>query len=131
MNKEPFDHYYGDEVRRLFIVGGLLMLVSYPFFSSLVNVPLGVALAGCLTLAVFGGLMNPKQMWVIVLNAIIPVIAFPFFQYFAVHAYISLSPTVPLNLAFFWANQILSIIFFSAAYFATKTLRGALLSEKN
>src|SRR3989344_3379540 len=126
-----FEHYYGDEVRRLFILGGLIMLITYPFFRSLINVPLSFSVAGCLVLAIFCGLTNPKLKWVIVLNTIIPIVAFPFFQYFAVYTYINLPPAVPLNLAFFWVNQILSIIFFLVAYLSTKTLRGALFPDRD
>ena len=130
MNRELFWHYYGDEVRRLFVLAGLIMLISYPFFRTLISVPLSFSIAGCLILAIFGGLTNPKLKWVIIFNTIIPIVAFPFFQYYAVHTYINLPPSVPLNLAFFWVNQILSIIFFLAAYLSTKTLRGALFPHE-
>lgn len=113
------------------MAGGLIMLVSYPFFYSLINVPLSFSLAGCIILAIFGGLMHPKLKWVIILNTIIPVVAFPFFQYFAVHTYVNLPPTSGLHVAFFWVNELLSIIFFLSAYLSTKTLRSAFLADKD
>ena len=79
MDKESLEHYYGDTVRILFIIAGLIMVSSYPFFRSLISEPLSLSIIGSLVLAVFGGLMNPKQKWVIFLNTIIPVIAFVFF----------------------------------------------------
>lgn len=130
MNQQLLEHYHGDKVRGLFIIGGLIMIVTYPFFRSLIFAPLPLSIFGCIILAVLGGLMNPEMKWVIVLNTIIPVIAFPFFEYAAVYTYINLSPGSEANLAFFWANQALSIIFFLAAYLSTKTLRGALLAGK-
>ncbi len=131
MYQQMIEHYYGDQVRRLFIFAGLIMIVSYPFFRSLISVPLPVSVSGSIVLAVLGGLMNPKHRLVILASMIISIVAFPFFQYSAVFAYINLSPKVGLNLAFFWVNQVLSIIFFLSAYFATKTFRGLLLSSKN
>src|SRR3989344_4262391 len=118
----------------MFVISGLIMIVSYPFFRSLISAPMSFSLASCVVLAVFGGLMNPKYKWVIFLNTIIPVIAFIFFEYYAVSTYLNLPPTentvANIHVAFFWVNQILAIIFFFATYFATKTLRGALLAGK-
>ena len=135
MDKEALEHYYGDRVRTLFVIAGLIMVFSYPFFRPLINEPLSLSIIGSLILAVFGGLMNPKQKWVIFLNTVIPVIAFMFFEYYAVISYIDLSPAEKtirnIHGAFFWTNQILAIIFFLATYLSTKTLRGALLSGKD
>lgn len=131
MNKELLEHYHGDKVRSLFMVGGLIMVVAYPFFHSLISAPLPIAIVGSIILAVFGGLMNPKQKWVIFLNTVIPVIAFLFFEYYAAYAYMNLSPAENINVAFFWVNQILAVIFFLAAYLSTKSFRGALLAEKD
>lgn len=131
MNKE---HYYGDGVRTLFVVAGLIMVFSYPFFRSFISEPLSLSIIGFVVLAVFGGLMNPEQKWVIFLNTIIPVVAFVFFEYYAVNTYINLSSTENsvknIQVAFFWTNQILAIIFFLATYLATKTLRGALIADQ-
>ena len=131
MNKE---HYYGDAVRTLFIIGVLIMVVSFPFFRSFISEPLSLSIIGSVVLAVFGGLMNPKQKWVIFLNTIIPIIALLFFEYYAVNTYINLSSTENsvknIQVAFFWTNQILAIIFFLATYLSTKTLRGAFIADK-
>src|SRR3989338_1746568 len=107
MEEKTVEHYYGDKVRTLFIIGGLIMLASYPFFSSLINAPMPIAILACLALAVFGGLMNPEQKWVIFLNTVIPLVAF------------------------FWVNQVLALIFFFAAYLSTKSLRGIHLAGKD
>ena len=130
MNTEPSYHYYGDSVRMLFVVGGLIIIVSYPFFSSFVGLPIPLSIIGCVALAVLGGLMNPKQKWIMALNMIVSIGAFVIFEYYAIYAYLDLSPAKDIHVAFFWVNQILSLLFFFAAYLSTKTLRGALLSEK-
>src|SRR3989338_1713165 len=102
MDKESLEHYYGDTVRILFIIAGI---------------------------------MNPKHKCVIFLNTIIPVIAFVFFEYYAVMTYIDLLPAEKtikdIHGAFFWTHQILAIIFFFTTYLSTKTLRGVFLADKN
>jgi len=130
MDEEKVEHYYGDEVRGLFIIGGLIMVISYPFFSSIIGVPLIFSIFGCVVLAVFAGLMNPKQKWVVLFNTIISILAFIVFEYSAVRTYLILPSTERMNIVFFWANQVLSIIFFSAAYLSTKTYRGIVSREK-
>jgi len=56
MNTQINYHYYGDSVRNLFIFGGLIMLVSYPFFSSFIKAPIAFSIIGCIALVVFAGL---------------------------------------------------------------------------
>ncbi len=123
-------HYYGDQVRILFVIGGLIMIITYPFFNPLIGIPAPLAIIGFASLAIFGGFMNPKQKWVIKASSIISVLAFVIFEYVAVNAYLKLSPTKNINIAFFWINQVLALIFFFAAYLSTKTLRGMLVAEK-
>jgi len=129
MSTETSYHYYGDTVRTLFIIGGLIMLASYPFFSSFISAPISFSIIGCIALAVFGGLMNPKQRWIMILNTIISIGAFIIFEYSAVYAYLNLSPTLQIHVTFFWVNQILSLLFFCAAYLATKTIRGTIVPQ--
>jgi len=128
MNTESFSHYYGDSVRTLFVLGGLIMVVAYPFFSSFISLPIPLSIIGAIALAVFAGLMNPKQKWIMVFNTIISIAAFMVFEYYAIYAYLHLSPTEGVHVAFFWVNQVLSLIFFFASYLSTKTLRGSFLS---
>lgn len=129
MNTQINYHYYGDTVRNLFIFGGLIILISYPFFSSLIKAPIAFSIIGCIALVVFAGLMNPRQKWIVILNAIIPIVALAVFEYAAVYTYLNLSPTIGLHVAFFWVNQILSLVFFFAAYLAIKTVRGSFIQE--
>ena len=129
MNPEQNYHYYGDSVRTLFIIGGLIMIVSYPFFSSFIKAPIAFSIIGVVALAIFGGLMNPRQKWIIAINMIISVAAFAIFEYAAVYTYLNLPPAQGVHVAFFWVNQALSLLFFFAAYLSTKTLRGAFVSQ--
>lgn len=129
MNTQINYHYYGDSIRTLFIIGGLIMIVSYPFFSSFIKAPVAFSIIGSIALVVFAGLMNPKQKWVMVLNTVIAITAFAIFEYAAVYTYTSLSPATGVHVGFFWINQVLSLLFFFAGYMAVKSVRGAFISE--
>jgi hypothetical protein len=122
-------HYYGDTLRLLFVLGGLIMIVSYPFFSSFIKAPIALSIVGIVTLVFFAGLMNPKQRGVMILNTIISTLFFFLFEYAAVYTYTNLSPSEGIHVAFFWINQVLSLVFFFASYLSVKTLRGAFVKE--
>lgn len=129
MNEKNIGHYYGDTTRALFIIGGLIMIVTFPFFKSIINMPISLSIIGFILLAVFAGLMNPKQKWIIFLNMIIAIVAFVCFEYYAVYTYLNLSPGEGINIYFFWVNQALSLLFFFSSYLATKSFRGMLIED--
>lgn len=131
-NIDPDDrryHYYGDVVRTLFIISGLLMIVSYPFFRSFISAPVSLSIVGFVAFAILAGLTSPKQKWIIVLNTITSIIAFVVFEYAAVYTYINLTPAKDVHVAFFWVNQVLSLIFFFTSYLSTKTFRATFLDK--
>ena len=130
VSQEFLEHYHGDAVRTLFVLSGIIMIVSYPFFRPFINEPFSFSVVGAIALAVFGGFMNPEQKWIIFLNTIIPVVGFLFFEHYAVYAYLNLSPVESVHVAFFWVNQILALTFFFAAYLSTRSLRAAWLASK-
>lgn len=123
-------HYYGHTVRVLFLIAGFLMIVTYPFFSDLITIPMPLSIGIMLLLVIFGGLINPVQKWLLVVNNLIPIVGFAVFEYQAAHGYqylsISNDPRLPV---FFWVNQLLSFIFFIALYLSVKTARGRFVKE--
>ena len=118
------EHYYGDAVRTLFIITGVVMLVMLPFFASLIKAPIILSIVGILALAIFGGFLNPKQLWIIVINTLISIGAFAIFEYYAVLSYINPTSNIQLATKFFWVNQTLALLFFIAVYLSVKSLRG-------
>lgn len=116
-------HYYGDSVRVIFLISGLVMLCSFPFFSSLIGVPAVISILSIIGLVVLGGLISPKSRFIFILSSIVPVVGFILFEYYAYFAYSTLPATSALHIAFFWVNQILAILFFFATYLSVKTLR--------
>ncbi len=129
-SKSPLTaHYYGDAVRRLFLLGGIIMILTLPFFSNLIPVSGWVSLFAIIVVGVVSGLTNPMHIWVAVFNLVISVIAFAVFEYYAVLQY--LADGNAKETWFFLTNQALALIFFVAIYYATKTLRGDLLRKKD
>ena len=121
------EHYYGDAIRIIFIVAGVVMLVMLPFFSSLIQAPVILSIVAILALAIFGGFLNPKQLWIIIVNTIISIGAFAVFEYYAVSAYITPTSQLQLTVKFFWVNQILALLFFISVYLSIKSLRGRIV----
>ncbi len=124
------EHYYGDAVRTIFIIAGIIMIATFPLFSSLILMPIMLSIISILILAVFAGFLNPKQLWTIILNAFVSIVAFTIFEYYAVHTYISPAANSQLSVSFFWINQFLTLMFFIATYLSVKSLRGKLLAGK-
>jgi hypothetical protein len=131
MEKDNLYHYYGDRIRGLFMFTGILMVVSLPFFSSLIQVPIMVSILGILALAVLGGFLNPSQKWIIVADTFVAIFGFIAFEYYAVKAYLAVPPVSVLNTYFYWLNQIFALLFFLTVYLCIKTLRGKILASKN
>ena len=113
-------HYYGDIVRVIFVIAGILMLVFLPIFKDLIVVPVGIAIFVIISVDLFAGLTNPLQKWISLINLFISLSAFIIFETIAVD-YFSTSEKLYASV-----NQILAFLFFLSLYFSTKTFRGFL-----
>lgn len=122
-------HYYGDLVRAMFIVAAVAMLITFPFFTELIAIPTLISPATIIALAIVAGLMNPRQKWVLVFNAVVSVIAFLILEYHAYFAFTQLDRLVTVNVAFFWVSQVLAVLFFFATYLSVKTVRGRYVKD--
>lgn len=116
-------HYYGDIVRKLFLWGGLIMLLTLPFFNQFLPVPAFVSMLAILVIGLVAGFTNPLQRWVMFLDIVVALVGLIAFEYHAVSQY----SVIPLLL--FLIDQLLAVIFFFALYFSTKTLRGITVSD--
>src|SRR5665213_2313034 len=100
MEETNLYNYYGDTVRGLFMFAGVLMVITLPFFSSLVHMPVTISLIGILALAILSGFLNPVQKWIIVIDTCVSAIAFVTFEYYAVDTYLHVAPTLPSGIYF-------------------------------
>ncbi len=119
-------HYHGDAVRRLFIAAAVIMLVSLPFYYSLVSVPLVLSVTSALVVVFLAGLENPRQRWVIIANTIVSLLGAAVFEYAAVEY---MSAVVSWRDPFFWINEVIAVIFVVALYYSSKSMRGILLKN--
>ncbi len=117
--------YHGTFVRKLFLAGAIIMLLTLPSLNPLLPVPAFVSVMAILVIGFIAGLTNPKQTSVTALNTIVAAIAFVVFEYYAIDSIRLMQATPEL----FWINQLLAINFFVAMYYSSKTLRGMLLNK--
>lgn len=112
-------HYYGDITRRLFILAGVIMLVTLPFINNRLPVSPVVSIIVVIILSLGGGLLAPRNKWSIPFNLAISVCGVLVFEYYAVEV----SKTFSYTDWLFIINQTLAVIFLFASYNSAKTLR--------
>ena len=100
------------------------MIISLPFFYSLIPYPLFVSIAAILVVGFFAAVLTPGQQWATLLDVVLAGGAFAIFEYYAADAYIK------DHVAFFIVNQVLAANFFTAFYYAVKTMRGSLTGRR-
>jgi len=122
-------HYYGDSVRLIFLLSGLVMLCSFPFFAPLIGMPVVISILSIICLVILGGLLSPVSKIMFVVSSIVPVAGFVLFEYYAYYTYVTLPANIPLHVYFFWVNQFLALMFFFSTYLSIKTLRGMMQSK--
>ncbi|MEK7094472.1 MAG: hypothetical protein AAB903_03995 [Patescibacteria group bacterium] len=118
MFKKPI-HYYGDTVRRLFVLAALVMVVTLPFFVKQIEQPLIVTIGAILIIGVAAGLTSPRNPWTAMFNILVAVGGVIAFEWRAVEWYARSGDAD----SFFWITQLLAVIFLLALYFGLKTMR--------
>lgn len=121
---KSLSHYYGDAVRRLFLIAGIVMLVTLPFVSDRISLTLFSSIIAILILAFSAGITSPRQKWVHILNV---TVSLGGFIVFAFHAVIKFSTLFDL---LFVTNITLSCILLVAFYLSIKTARGTRSFDK-
>ncbi|MEX2436787.1 MAG: hypothetical protein WD471_01325 [Candidatus Paceibacterota bacterium] len=126
IKERKFPHYYGDSVRKLFLLGAIVMVLALPSLHIFVpgNTHLGLFII--VILGLISGLISPFQKTVITLNLFISLIAVAVFEYHAVATF-----SGSLDSLFFWVNQVLAVVFLLALYYSSKTFRGMILDRKS
>lgn len=112
-------HYYGDEVRRLFLVGSIIMLVALVRYPDIFpGVPVSAIVALILLSVFLAGLTNPQSRLSILLDLIVSGGAFLYVEYAAVIRF----QEDPLFLSVI--REAIAVAFIVAFYFASKSFRG-------
>lgn len=121
-------HYYGDITRRIFIIGGVVVLLGVPFFVQYLPLPAVLSVFVALILALAAGFVNPKLRIVHIIHLVVSALAVIVFESYAAYMYTYL-PLDGTILFLFLITQTLSILFFVALYYSAKTVRGMSGSE--
>ena len=129
IREETPRHYYGDVTRRLFVAGGIIVLVGMPFFADYLKQMVALSAFGVIAIALIAGFANPRSRNVQILLLLTSAAAVLFFESYAAYLYSTL-PLEGRGLLFVAATQFLAIIFFLALYFSAKTVRG-MMRRKN
>ena len=113
-------HYHGDEVRTIFFIGALVLIVAQ---STGADLPLSTfgAVASAILLVVAAGITNPDQSSIHWLNAAIAVIGTLVFGTTAVEHYREGFSIFDISFIYIEALALLSLV---ALYFTTRTIRG-------
>ncbi|MEK7187499.1 MAG: hypothetical protein AAB691_01465 [Patescibacteria group bacterium] len=112
-------HYYGDTVRRLFVLGAIIMILTLPFFVDEIGQPLIIPLGVILATGIAAGLTSPQNTWSALLNVCVAAGGVIGFEWYAVDWYARYGREE----FFFWTSQTLAAIFLLALYFSLKTIR--------
>lgn len=116
-------HYHGDTVRTFFLVGGIIILATLPFFNNLLQIGIGFLLIFVILLALGGAIVNPFQRWIVTVNLIISAVAVILFEYAAIIGFGK--DLFLLSIV----RQALAIIFLFALYYSGRTLRAMFMHQ--
>ena len=114
-------HYYGDVVRILFLIAGVIILLSLPFYNGLIPINTSVSTVCVILLAFGAAIVNPQHMWIVLVNTVIAAVALAIFEYYAVVGY-GVEETILVIV-----RQLLAVLFLFALYYSGKTLRAMLM----
>ncbi|MCW9054721.1 MAG: hypothetical protein OQJ98_01950 [Candidatus Pacebacteria bacterium] len=121
--EEQVPHYHGDVVRILFLVGGVIILATLPFYKNLLPVGTSFLTVFVVLLALGGAIVNPFQRWTVFVDLVISAVAVVLFEYAAVIRYGYDEGLLSL------IRQLLAIVFLFALYYSGRTLRAMVMHQ--
>ena len=116
-------HYHGDTVRILFLIGGIIILASLPFFKNLLQIGTGFLPVFVILLVLGGAIVNPFQRLIVTINLIISATAVILFEHAAIIGF----GEDPFLLSV--VRQVLAIVFLFALYYSGRTLRAMFMHQ--
>lgn len=113
-------HYHGDEVRVIFFIGAIVLVVAQ---STGANLPLTTtgAVFSAILLVIAAGVTNPAVSWIHWANAFLAILGSLLFGTTAVEYYRAGLSIFDPSFTYIEALAILSLV---ALYFTTRTIRG-------
>ena len=115
-------HYHGDEVRMIFFMSALVLIVAQSTGADLPFSTMG-AVSSAVLLVIAAGITNPDQPWIHWLNALLAAAGTILFSTTAIEHYNAGMNILAPSFLYTEALALLSLI---ALYFTTRTIRGLL-----
>jgi hypothetical protein len=113
-------HYHGEEVRVLFVVGAIVLIVAQSTGADLPLSTFGAVIASVL-LIIAAGITNPAVKWIHPFNGLLAVVGTLLFGTTAVNHYRAGLSIFDSSFASIEALALLSLL---ALYFTVRTIRG-------
>jgi len=113
-------HYHGDNVRVLFVVSAVVLVIAQSTGAELPLSTIG-AVVSAVVLVVTAGITNPAQGWIHWLNALIAITGTLLFGTTAVEHY---RAGISIFNSSFTYIETLALLSLLALYFTTRTIRG-------
>ena len=113
-------HYHGDEVRVIFIVSAIVLIVAQSTGAQLWVSTFGAVLSAII-LVIAAGITNPDQAWINWFNAFLAIMGILIFGTSAVEHY---RAGMSLFEPSFTYTEALALLSLFALYFTTRTIRG-------
>lgn len=122
MRLEPtIPHYYGDVVRKFFLVNAAFLLIVEPFLVRATPWMVPFEIAGAVVLVIFAALTSPTKQFIMVGNAVAAAVGLVALEMIAFSSY--LAGSVPL----FFVREIPAVLFLLSLYYSVKTIRAMVL----
>lgn len=122
MSKNVQGGYYLKATQSIFLVAGILMVFTFPYFLKYFNFS-GMALMFIMVaLAVLAGFTGGGNKLVLKFNVLVSIAGFTLAAYRGVVIFFR-GVEEPLAIFSFWTHQILALVFFLAIYFAVRAVR--------
>lgn len=118
-------HYHGDEVRRLFMVGALVIIFAQSTGAALPLSTFG-AVVSATALVIAAGITYNRLNWIHWVNALFAVLGTLVFGMAAVTRYRAGTSAFDLSFIYIEALAFLSLV---ALYYTTRTIRGIMLRK--
>ncbi|HVN26261.1 MAG TPA: hypothetical protein VMT99_01225 [Candidatus Paceibacterota bacterium] len=118
-------HYHGPVVRKLFLTGAVIIMVTVPFFQGIDIYPLWLSIFAIILLALGAAFTSRENRWSTTFDLAVAALNVTIFEYNAVNAYAS------AHYAYFTVSQVLALIFLLALYYAARTTWGVFRALRN
>lgn len=121
-------HYYGDTVRKLFLITSIVTFITVPLFAHLLSYSPLIPIVVAVIFGFLAALISPAQKIVIIASLVVAAIAAIGFEYLASNPagynHTDIHQTILRGIYFF-----LGILCFFAFYYSVKTVRGYFLKK--